>query len=375
MFGAGGSAVIAQKMGEGRLQEACEDLSLLTLLALGAALLVSLIGFAALRPILQLMGANTRLYPYCRDYFAVNLLGFPAYMLQLIFQSYFVAAGRPKLGLYSAVFAGITNAFLDYVFIVWFHMGISGAALATMIGYLIPAITGLIFFFRNRAGLCFRRPRLRGAVILHTMTNGSSEMVTNLATGIIFLVINTVTLNVMGEDGLAAISMILYCQTLFTAIYMGFASGVAPIVSYNYGEKNIVKLQQIFRLCLRFILIASLVMTLLPFFSAKLIVAVFTQPGTPVYDIALRGFLLFSIGYLFAGINIFSSSFFTALSNGKVSAIISFARTFAFILPALLILPYQIGGDGIWLAIPIAEALCLFLSCFFLKTQKSRYHY
>lgn len=375
MFGSGGSAVIAKKMGEGRLQEACEDLSLLTLVSAITGLLISAAGLAAARPILYALGSNDRLYPYCRDYFITNLSGFPFYMLQLVFQCYFVAAGRPKLGLYSSLLAGVTNAVLDYVFIVHLDLGIGGAGLATVCGYLIPSVTGLVFFARSRSGLCFRRPHLRRQVLTGTMSNGSSEMVTNLANAVIFFVINIVTLRVMGENGLAAISMILYCQFLFTSIYMGFSSGAAPLISYNLGAGNARQLHRIFVICLGFIAVSSVGMTLLPFFTAGYIVRFFTQPGTAVYDMAVHGFLLFALGYLFAGINIFSSSFFTALSNGKISAIISFARTFGLILPSLLILPELIGSDGVWLAIPIAEALCSLLSFWFLRSQRIHYPY
>lgn len=375
MFGAGGNAVIAKKMGEGHLQEASEDLTLLTIVSVAAACLVSIIGFAAARPILYALGSNDRLYPYCRDYFLTNLCGFPAYMLQLIFQCYFVAAGRPKLGLRSSIIAGITNAVLDYIFIVHLQLGIAGAGLATICGYCIPAVTGLVFFFRNRQELRFCRPRFRRSTLLKSLSNGSSEMVTNLATAVIFFVINIVTLQVMGEDGLAAISMILYCQFLFTSVYMGFSSGVAPLISFNYGAQNLRNLHKIFLICLGFVAVSSALMTLLPFVAADLIVSIFTAPGTEVYAVAIRGFMLFAFGYLFAGINIFSSAFFTALSNGKISALISFARTFALILPSLLLLPKVIGGDGVWLAIPIAEALCSLISIYFLRSQRMHYQY
>lgn len=375
MFGAGGNAIMSKKMGEGRLQEACEDLSLLTIVSVLLALLVSLACFFFAKPILYALGSNDRLYPYCRDYFIVTLFGFPAYMLQLIFQNYFIAAGRPNLGLGSSIIAGITNAILDYVFIVPLGMGIGGAALATLTGYLIPAVTGLVFFTKNQKGLCFKRPAWRGPTLFKAATNGSSELVTNIATAVIFLVLNIITLRVLGEDGLAAISIVLYSQFLFTAIYMGYASGVAPIISFNYGAGNVKRLHQIYRICLGFVAVSSLLMTTLPLFLAKPIIAVFTASDTAVFEIAVHGFLLFSLNYLFAGINIFSSSFFTAFSNGKISAIISFSRTFALILPSLLLLPHFIGGDGIWLAIPIAEALCSGISIYFLKTQRLHYQY
>ncbi|MCI8633237.1 MAG: MATE family efflux transporter [Lachnospiraceae bacterium] len=375
MLGAGGNAVLAKKLGEGRSREACEDLSFFTLFSFLLVVGFSAFCLLAIKPLLYALGTNDRLYPYCRDYFFVSVCGFPAYMLQLIFQNYFITAGRPNLGLISSVAAGIINAILDYVFIAVFHLGISGAALATLTGYLIPAATGLIFFSHNKGGLCFRRPRLRLRLLLQALANGSSEFVSNVATALIFLVLNIVTLRVLGEDGLAAISIVLYSQFVFTAVYMGYSSGVAPLISYNYGAGNIQNLHRIFRICLGFVIASSVLMTVLPLFLAKPLMAVFTSRDSAVFSIAVHGFLVFSLGYLFAGLNIFSSAFFTAFSNGKVSAIISFSRTFALILPALLLLPHFIGGDGIWLAIPIAEALCFFLSLYFLKTRRIQYQY
>lgn len=375
MLGAGGNAVLAKKLGEGKPQEACEDLSFFSIFSFLLVLLFSALCLLFMNPLLYALGSTDRLYPYCRDYFFFSTCGFPAYMLQLIFQNYFIAAGRPKLGLYSSVAAGFTNAILDYIFIVFFNLGISGAALATLSSYLIPAITGLIFFIKNRDGLCFKRPRFRIRLLLQVLANGSSEFISNIATSIIFLVINIVTLQVLGEDGLAAISIVLYSQFLFTAVYMGFSSGVAPLISYNYGAGNVKRLHQIYRICLGFVASFSLLMTILPLFLADPIIAVFTSRDTAVFSIAVHGFLVFSLNYLFAGLNIFSSAFFTAFSNGKISAIISFSRTFAFILPALLLLPHFIGGDGIWLAIPIAEALCSILSVYFLKSRRLQYQY
>lgn len=375
MLATGGSAVIAKKLGENKKQEARENFTfiLLTGLMLGIAFMV--LGNVFLDPLIRLLGATDLLMQDCRDYLGVLLYMAPACMLQMLFQSFFVTAGKPHLGLVLTVSGGIANMVLDYIFMGPMNMGIAGAAWATGIGQLIPTVFGLIYFLSVRKFLYIVKPRLQWKVLAETCLNGSSEMVTNLSTAIVTFLFNIMMLKFLGEPGVAALTIVLYGQFLFNAMYMGFSMGVAPVISFNYGRKNHVLLQRIFKICIGFICVSSVLVTALALTAAPVVVGVFTKEAL-TREIALRGFLLFSINYLFAGINIYASSMFTAFSDGKISAAISFVRTFVFIVLNIGLLPYLLGGvDGLWLAVPCAEFMTLFWVIYFFCKKGKDYHY
>ena len=375
MLGTGGSAVIARKLGEKKEKEARQDFSLLMLFGVVLSVVLALLGLLFRDPLIRILGANDTLMADCRVYFTILAAGFPAYMLQIMFQSYFVTAGRPHLGLWATVGAGLLNAVLDYLFNVPLGMGVAGAALATVAGYCVPAVIGLNFFFRRKGNLYFVRPVRNRGTLLRSCANGSSEMVTNIASSVISILFNLIMIRSYGADGVAAINIVLYGQFLLTAIFLGFSGGVAPVVSYNYGAQNRVQLKRVVRICLIVILGCSVMTLGAALLFAPGLVGIFAGRDTSVYPIALHGFYLFSLSYLFCGLNIYASSLFTALSNGKVSALISFLRTFGFILPVLLALPVFAGADGVWLAVPIAEALCVALSVICLLKGRKRYGY
>lgn len=366
MLATGGSAVIARKMGEGRTEEARRDFSLIVLVGVGLAIVIAILGNLFLRPLCYALGASEELIGYCVEYLRILLIFAPASVLQMLFQTFFVAAGRPGLGLGLNIFAGVVNGILDYVFIVPLGMGITGAALATAAGYLIPAVVGVLFFLRRKGSLWFARPVWDGRMLIQSCFNGSSEMVTNLSSAVITLLFNLVMMRLAGEDGVAAITIVLYAQFLLTALYLGFSMGVAPVLSYNYGSANTSRLQKLYRICMRFVIGSSVIVFVLALVFSKPLVAVFAPPGSSVFEIGLHGFRIFAACYLFAGTNIFASAMFTALSDGKTSALISFLRTFVFILPVLLLLPYALNIDGVWLSVPIAELLTLLVAGIFL---------
>ncbi len=372
MVATGGSAIIARKMGTGEEAEARSNFTLLILVGTVLGVLITLCGVIFLDDIIWALGANEVLYPYCRDYLFTLLLFTPASILQVLFQSLIVTAGKPGLGLSLSVGAGATNILLDYVFIVQLDMGIAGSALGTGIGYLIPTIIGTVFFLRSKGVLRFERPSFDLKVIGESCLNGSSEMVSQLATAVTTFLFNRVMMKLLGETGVAAITIIIYTQFLLTTIYIGFSMGVAPIISYNFGNQNSIRLRRIFITCLSFIGIVSvLIFSLSMLFGAPL-VSIFAPKGSAVYDIARNGFLIFPFSFLFCGINIFASATFTALSNGKVSAVISFSRTFGLITVGLLVLPVFLGVNGVWLAVPLAEAVTTCLAVvLILKYRKS----
>ncbi|WP_308754845.1 MATE family efflux transporter [uncultured Anaerotruncus sp.] len=375
MLSTGGSAVVARKLGEGDLKGARESFALVVVAGAAAGVAISVLGLAFLEPLCSMLGANGRLMADCKAYLGTLLLFVPASVLQILFQSFFVTAGRPGLGLGLTVAAGISNAALDYLLIVPAGMGITGAAAATAIGWCIPAFAGVAYFLFSKNLLRFARPKLDWRVLGESCFNGSSEMVTNISTGVTTFLFNILMLRYLGEDGVAAITIVLYAQFLLTALYLGFSMGVAPVVSFNYGSGNTRRLKRLFKICAVFIGGSSAVVFGISLLLAGPLVGVFSPPGTAVYEIGREGFLLFSLSFLFAGVNIFASAFFTALSNGRVSAAISFLRTFGFLIVALLLLPKAIGVAGIWLAVPFAELAAAGVAALFLRRNRAVYRY
>ena len=371
----GGSAVVARRLGEGDEKAAREGFALLLAAGLIAGVLFTVLGLTLAEPMSRLLGASPALLGYCTDYLRILMAFAPAYILQLMFQSFFVVAGRPGLGLWLTVAAGLANMVLDYVFIVPLGLGIAGAALATAAGYLIPAAAGAAFFALRRHGLRFIRPRWDARMLLYSCLNGSSEMVTNLASAVITFLFNMLMLRYLGEDGVAAITIVLYAQFLLTALYMGFSMGVAPIISFNYGAENTHRLKSVFRSCMIFVAVSSVAVFIAAMAFSGGIVGVFSPPGTAVFDIAVAGFCMFAPMILFAGLNIFASALFTALSDGRTSALLAFLRTFGFILLGLLVLPIAFGVDGVWLAVPFAELLAGAVSVGCILWGRKRYHY
>ena len=304
-------------------------------------------------------------------YLRVQLCFAPMAMLQLLFESFFVTAGRPGLGLGLATAAGVTNAVLDYLYMGPMQMGILGAALGTVTGYSIPAVAGVLFFLLRRQGLRFGRPHGDLRMLGRACFNGASEMVTNLSMAVTTFLFNAIMMAYLGEAGVSAITIVLYAQFLLVALYMGFSMGVAPVFSFNRGAGRYDRMRRIFGYCLRFILVSSVAILVVALALSGVVVGIFSTPGSPVYAIALDGFRRFAPAFLFAGVNIFSSALFTALSDGRTSAIISFARTFGFLLLGLLLLPRLLEVDGVWLAVPLAELLSCLLSVWFLRRKRA----
>ena len=361
MFATGGNAIVSRYLGQGQEKQAREALTEFVVIGV----LISTV-FAALvilfeDPICRFLGANDELMADCKAYLTISMLFAPACTLQTLFQSYFVTASRPGLGLWLTVAAGILNAVLDYVLIVPIPLGIAGAALATGFGQLLPAVVGLIFFAIPRKALRFCRFSFRLREIRDACINGSSEMIGQMATAITTFLFNIILMRLAGSDGVAAMTILFYGQFLFNAFYLGFAIGIAPVVGYQYGAGNRKELRKIYRISFLFTVISSIAMTAASIVLATPIVSVFTkEPET--FALADAGFKIFAVNFLFSGVNLVSSGFFTALSNGKASAWISFARTLLFMVGFLLILPQIFGVTGAWVAIPAAELATLFLS-------------
>lgn len=375
MIASGGSAIIARKMGAGEEQAASQDFTLIICFGAGLGAVIAMAGVVFIDDIIRGLGASGLLFPYCREYLFTLLVFTPASLLQVLFQNLIITAGRPGFGMALSIGAGEVNVLLDYLFMRIFHMGIRGSALGTGIGYLIPVVIGLIFFASGKGNMKFEKPVLRIPVLMESCGNGFSEMVSQGASAVTTFLFNGIMMKLLGEDGVAAITIIIYTQFLLTALYIGFSMGVAPVISYNYGSGNTPRLRKIFHISMGFIAAASVIIFLLSIVSGPCLVNIFSPPGTNVYCIAKEGFFIFSFSFLFCGSNIFFSAAFTALSNGKVSAAISFLRTFGLITLFLLTLPQALGATGVWLAVPAAEFLTMAAAAVCLVKENKRYKY
>lgn len=355
MLASGASAVIALNMGERKVREAKENFSFIVLVAVLLSSAITIFGLIFIEPLIYFMGATPRIYQMCYEYLQIMILATPLATLQLLFQVFFVTAGKPKLGLILTISSGVANIVLDAFFMGTLHLGIRGAAWATAIGYSITAVYGLAYFALCRKGsLHLVKPKFRIRVLWRSCINGSSEMVNNLAVAITTLLFNIVGIRFLKEEGVAAISIVLYAQFVMTAVFMGYSNGVAPIFSYKYGADDKKQIQKLFKISVLFVLGLSVIVFLLAFVVARPIALIFAANNPYVLQLAVHGFYLFSISFLFTGLNIFASALFTAFSNGLVSGILSFMRTFVLLVAALL--------DGIWLAVPLAEGIAVIFS-------------
>lgn len=376
MIATGGSAIVARKLGEGKQKEAQNNLSFLIIVEILLGIGIAIIGNLFTKEIVSVLGANPTQAPLTIAYAKIIFTFAPAFFLQTAFQTFFVTAGRPTLGLIVTILAGVTNIALDYIFMTSLNMGVAGAAIATGIGYCIPAIIGILFFLNAKKNpLHFIRPNIDFNVLLQSCTNGSSEMVTNLANAATTFLFNYTLLQFYGEDGVASITIILYFQYLFTALYFGYSNGIAPIISYKFGNDDVTQLQSIFKNSLLFLIISSVVTNILFHLTITKAITIFTPANSNVYNLTLYGFAIYSLAFFIMGLGIFSSAMFTAFSDGRTSAIISFSRTFIFIVGAILILPNILGEIGVWIAVPIAEMFGFMVAIFYLISKKNKFSY
>ncbi len=373
MLATGGSAVIMKKMGEQKVQEAKEGFTFLILVNVIVGLLMCGAGYLAIRPVFAGMNLSIDVEGYCVEYLSRYLVFTVPILLMNNFTLYMIASEKATLSLVCSVAGGVLNMVLDYVFIAWFHMGISGAAVATGLGYSVTAVAGLVVFSRKESLLHFTKPVVRFQVLAAAASNGCSEMATALVTGIITMMFNWTMLYYVGEDGVAAVTIITYVLMFASSLYTGYSYGVAPMISYYYGEGNHEKLRKLVGISLRVIAGISIVTVAASFLMTRPLVSIFARPDNPVYDLAVTGNRICTIALLFIGFNIFASGMFTALSNGVVSAILAFSRSFVFMLITMLVLPLILGVNGIWLATPVAEGMALLLSLVMFIKYRKRY--
>ncbi len=372
MIGTGGSAIVSKALGEGKRELANQYFSMLVYVSVLGGIILAVSGMFLLRPIAILLGATGELVELCVLYGRILLVSLTAFLLQNVFQSFFVTAEKPQLGLKVTVAAGLANIVLDYLFIAVFHWGITGAAVATAISEFIGGLFPIFYFSRrNESLLRLVKARLDIRALGRACANGSS----NLSLSVVNSLYNLQLISIAGENGVAAYGTIMYVNFIFIAIFLGYSIGSAPIIGYHYGAGNQGELKNLLRMSLSMVGVCGVVLMLLAEVLAAPLADIFVGYDSALASMTCHGFRLYAVSFLINGFNIFGSAFFTALSNGIVSATISFLRTLVFQVAVVLTLPLVLGIDGIWLAVAVAEALTLAITVWFLVNRKKQYHY
>lgn len=376
MFGTGGSAIVAKTLGENNEEKANRLFSFFVYISVALGAVIAVLAFIFIRPIAAALHAEGELLENCVLYGRIFILGLPMYVLQMEFQSFFVTAGKPGLGFLSTVAGGLTNMVLDALFIVVFKWGLAGAAAATVMGQCVGGIIPLVYFFRpNTSLLRLGKTNFDGAALLKATTNGSSELMSNISMSLVSMLYNVRLIKYAGEDGVSAYGVLMYVNLVFLAIFIGYSIGTAPVIGYHYGAKNPAEIGSILKKSFVIIGISSLAMLGFSEVMAGPLSRVFVGYDPALYEMTVHGFRIFSFQFLFAGVSIFASSFFTALSNGGVSAMISFLRTLVFQTAAILLLPLIWKLDGIWISIVAAELVSFVVSLIYIAAKRKKYGY
>ena len=380
MIGTGGSAVVARTLGEGDRERANRIFSMLIYVTVVVGIIFSAIGITFLEPIARLLGADDAMIPYCLSYGRWNLIALTAFMLQNVFQSFLVTAEKPKIGLAVTVAAGCTNMVLDYLFVAVFRWGVAGAAVATGLSQCVGGVIPLVYFLLpqgkiNTSCLKLTRAGIDWNVLFHTVTNGSSELMSSISSSVVNMLYNKQLLRFEGENGVAAYGAIMYINFIFIAIFIGYAIGSAPIIGYNYGSGNTDELKNMFRKSILFNLITGVFLAGLAISLSGLLTGIFVGYDAELEALTRHGFCVYALAFTVCGINIFGSSMFTALSNGLVSALISFLRTLLFQVTVVLVLPIFFDVEGVWASVLVAEVFALCVTTFFFVRMRKRYNY
>lgn len=377
MIGTGGSALVAKTLGENKKEDANRYFTMLITLVVILGVLLTIIGLIVLRPLSSALGAGGQMLEDCVTYGRTLMIFNTAFMLQSVFQSLFITAEKPRLGLIMTVAAGLTNMVLDALFIAVFKWGLVGAALASGLSQCIGGILPLIYFLssKNDTPLKFVKTKMEGKVLLKACANGASELMTTVSSSLVSMLYNFQLMRLAGQNGIAAYGAVMYVEFAFIAVFIGYSIGTAPIVSYHYGSENHNEVKNMLQKSFKIMSVLGITMMVLAQILASPLAKVFVGYDKKLFDMTVHGFRLFSFYFILAGINIYASSFFTALNNGMISAIISFSRTLGFETLAVIILPIFLQLDGVWLAITVAEICAFVISISFLIAKKEKYHY
>ena len=376
MLGAGGSAIVARTMGEGKQELANRYFSMIILCVLGLGVSLSMLSLLFVEPLARLVGASDLLMDDCIAYGRILLGGSAVFMLQVAFQVFFVTAELPRTGLFFSLAAGATNIMMDYLLIGPLNMGIAGAAWGTVLSYAVGGLLPLAYFLKPPRGTLRLCPtRLYWRELKNACVNGSSELMSNLSASVVSILFNLQLMHIIGEQGVAAYSVMMYVDFAFAAVFLGFSMGNGPIVSFHFGADNRDELKNVFRKSITVIALASLAMVALSELLARPLSAAFVGYSPELLELTVHGFRIFALSYLFVGFGIYGSAFFTALCNGPVSALISFLRTFLFRGGLVLLLPLVLDLDGIWLAVVAADGLGSAVALGLTWRYRKRYHY
>lgn len=376
MFGTGGSALVSMKLGQKDKDKANQYFSMIVIATCVLGTILSILGYVFTPQVARLLGATDEMMEDCVLYGRINMAFNVPFMLQYLFQTLFITAEKPKLGLYTTIAAGVTNMVLDYVLVGIIPLGVIGAAAATAVSQCVGGFFPLIYFIRkNNSLLQFVPTKLEAEPILKAAGNGSSELMSNISSSLVSMLYNLQLMKYYGENGVATYGVLMYVQYIFIAIYMGYTIGVSPVISYHYGAENQKEVQNLFKKSYLIILSAGIILTLSAKLSAPVISSIFVGYDIELKQLTEHAFSLFSYMFLPAGFNLLTSAFFTALNNGKISAGISFMRTLLFQSSAILLLPIFLGKDGVWLSAFVAELCALVISLYFLIRCEKDYHY
>ncbi|MBR5451970.1 MAG: MATE family efflux transporter [Clostridia bacterium] len=376
MFGTGGSALIGKTLGEGKKEKANSMFSLFVYITIVLSVIVSLLCFIFLEDIATLLGAEGEMLEQAVLYGRTLLISLPFLMLQFEFQSFFVTAEKPQLGLVMTVIAGVCNMVLDWLFIAVFEWGIMGAAVATATSQFAGGIMALLYFCFNKTSLLkLGKTRFDGRAVVKACTNGSSELLSNISMSLVSMLFNIQLLKYAGEDGVAAYGVLMYINLIFLSIFIGYVTGVAPVVSYHFGANNTSELKNLRRKSILIMSVSSLLMFVAGEIFGPILAKVYVGYDTALLDMTIRAFMIYSFAFLFSGIAIFGSAFFTALNDGLTSAVISTLRTLIFEVASVLIMPLIFDIDGIWLSIVTAEFLAFIVTIIYLIVKKKKYNY
>ena len=376
MIGTGGTALVSKILGEGDGEKARRYFSMMILFTVLVGAVLTAVGIAFMRPVALFLGATPEMLADCVLYGRIVIAFTGVFMLQNVFQSFLIAAEKPKLGLAATVAADVTNMVLDALFVAGFRWGIAGAAIATGLSQCVGGLLPLVYFLRpNTSKLRLVRTKLELQPILNACGNGSSELMSNISSSAVSMVYNFQLLKYLGEDGVSAYGVLMYVQFVFVAIYIGYSIGCAPIVGFHYGAQNHPELKNMLRMSVILMSASGVVLTVLARVLAAPLAKIFVGYDEGLFTLTCHAFRLFSFAFLFAGFNIFASSFFTALGNGLISAAISFLRTLVFQTSSVILLPLLLGVDGIWYAITAAEIFATLISLIFLLAKRRKYHY
>lgn len=376
MIGTGGTALVSVILGQKDQKKANRYFSMMIYLTILLGVVLTVVGIAFMEPIAVLLGATPEMLPDCVLYGRI-VIGFViVFMLQNVFQSFLIAAEKPKLGLVVTVIAGVTNMFLDWLFVGVFHWGVAGAAVATGLSQCAGGLIPLVYFFLpNKSLLRLVPTRLELIPILKACGNGSSELMSNVSSSIVSILYNFQLLKYLGENGVSAYGVLMYVQFIFIAIYVGYSIGCAPVVSYHYGAGNTAELKNMLKKSITVMGVLGVVLSALAFLLSDPLAKIFVGYDAELFELTAHAFRLFAFSFLLAGFNIYCSSFFTALNNGAISAAVSFLRTLLFQTSAVIILPLLLDVDGIWWANTAAEIFAFAISLTFLLTKRKKYNY